>query len=156
MNKIINSIKGIITIGIIFSFLGIGIAEEKKGAEVKKKTLTKSVQGEVSGISYNFIAVIYDQDEKSSYEMALNVPKDVKIEHKNRILDIGVGDIVDVTYEETQEIKGDEKPRLLSRIAKVVKFLKPAEKIVESTALVSEETPVSSQQDNQEIQSQTE
>jgi hypothetical protein len=124
----------------IFSLNSAAVAEEKKEEDkVKIKKIMKSTEGEISGLSNNFIAVIYGQDAKTSYEMALNIGKDVKIEHKNSLKDIGVGDIVGVNYEETIETKEGEKPRVVSRIAKVIKFIKAAQPILESSALVSKE-----------------
>lgn len=104
--------------------------------EVEEKSIIKStmkeVNGEVSGISSNFIAILYGQDEKTSYEIALTIDKDVTIERKKSLKDIEVGDIVSVQYKETTETykekteTGTEKDitKLLSRVVKVVTFIK--------------------------------
>jgi len=102
--------------------------------EAKKTVAVKELQGEVSGISSNFIAILYGQDKKTSYEMALTVDKDVKIENRKSLKDIGVGDIVSVSYEETAETKkeGDKDiTRVVSRVVKKVRFIRPGAKIQE-------------------------
>lgn len=124
----------------ILSLNSAARAEEKKEEDkVKIEKIMKSTEGEISGLSNNFIAVLYGSDAKTSYEMALDIGKDVKIEHKNSLKDIGVGDIVGVNYEETIETKEGEKPRVIARVAKVIKFIKAAQVIPETSALVSKE-----------------
>lgn len=112
-----------------------------KEKEIKKTVTVKTIQGEVSGISSNFIAVVYGQDKKTSYEMAFNIGKDAKIEYKKSLKEISVGDIVAVEYEETVEIKKGEKPRTTQRVVKMIKFLKSPQIKPETNALVSAETP---------------
>jgi len=125
----------------ILSLNSAAIAEETKQEEkkVKVEKVMKSTEGEISGLSNNFIAILYGSDAKTSYEIALDIGKDVKIEHKNSLKDIGVGDIVGVNYEETIETKEGEKPRVVARVAKVIKFIKAAQVIPETSALVSKE-----------------
>lgn len=93
----------------------------------KIKTETRQVSGEVAGISQNFIAVLYDQDSKASYEIALAVDKDARLERVKDIKDIKAGDSVTVRYEETIEIEG-KITKVKSRIAKVISFVKAAPK----------------------------
>ena len=126
----------------ILSLNSAAIAEEAKQEEkkVKVEKVMKSTEGEISGLSNNFIAVLYGQDEKTSYEMALNIGKDVKIEHKKSLKDIGVGDTVSVTYEETIETKEGEKPRVMSRVVKTIKFIRAAKPMPETSTLVSQES----------------
>jgi 2-iminoacetate synthase ThiH len=71
--------------------------------------------------------------------MALNMDKDVKVERKKSLKEIGVGDIVGVNYEETIETKEGEKPRVIARVVKMIKFIKAAQVIPETSALVSKE-----------------
>lgn len=115
--------------------LRVVLADDAQPA-VKKNVTVKTLSGEVSGISPNFIAVLYGQDAKSSYEMGLVINKNTKVERKHSLNEIVVGDTVSVKYEETTQVikektqKGEEKDtvKVLSRIAKVVSFIKsPAE-----------------------------
>lgn len=124
-------IKNIIIAAIlVFCLIGTSFAEE----EVKKKVVVKELQGEVSGISSNFIAIVYGQDKKTSYEMAFTMDKDVKVEDRKSLKDIGVRDIVSVSFEETTETKKqDDKDisRVVSRVVKKIRFIRPGAKIAE-------------------------
>lgn len=107
--------------------------------EKLKKTgnIMKGVSGEVSGISKDFIAIVYRRDEArgSEEEMAFPVAKDVMVEHKKALSEIGVGDMVDVEFEETEEETSDV-PRT-KRVVKVVRFIRAAPKQAESSVLGS-------------------
>lgn len=126
-------IKKNVIIGILVLCLaGTGFAQTEE--EAKKTVVVKEMQGEVSGISNNFIAIVYGQDKKTSYEMAFTMDKDVKIEDRKSLKDIGVGDIVLVSFEETTETKkeGDKDiSRVVSRVVKKIRFIRPAAKIQE-------------------------
>jgi hypothetical protein len=91
--------------------------------EKKKITVVKEVSGEVAGISPNFLAITYGSDAKTSYEMALTVDKDVKVERKKKLSEIKATDTVKVAFEETAEIDERGKKRIISRIAKNITFL---------------------------------
>lgn len=100
-----------------------------------RTVVVKDMQGEVSGISSNFIAILFGVDEKSSHEMAFTMNKDVKVEHKKSLKDIGVGDLVSVNYEEISETtKQDDKDitRVLSREVKRIRFISEGAKIRET------------------------
>ena len=108
--------------------------------EKPKKTgnIIKGVSGEVSAISKDFIAVVYKHDEAagSEEEIALPVAKDVIVEHKKSISEIGVGDLVDVEFAEYIE-ETTEGPRT-KRVAKVIRFIRAAApKQTESSVLGS-------------------
>ncbi len=66
--------------------------------------------------------------------MALTMDKDVKIEDRKSLKDIGAGDIVSVSFEETTETKKEgEKDisRVVSRVVKKIRFIRPGAKIQE-------------------------
>jgi len=112
--------------------LRVVLAEEEGTQAVKKNVTIKAVSGEVSGISSNFIAILYGQDKKTSYEIGLAIDKETRVERKFSLKQIAVGDTVSVEYEETTQTikekteKGQEKDvvRVLSRLAKVITFIR--------------------------------
>jgi hypothetical protein len=112
----------------------------------KKVTQEKTLDGEVVAISPNFIAINYGVDKKTSHEMALVIDKDTKVERKKSLQEIAPGDIVSVKYAEIAQVskeivKGEEKSkaRVLSRLAKVIRFINPGLKELQS---VEESVPV--------------
>ena len=128
ISKII--VSGILITGLCVG-LGIGYAAEKENPNIIKEVATKKMTGEVQGISKNFIAILYAQDEKTSYEMAFDVDKDVKIENKKDLKEIKVGNIVAVTYQETTEKPKDDKDgkkiKVQNRTVKRIIFIKERE-----------------------------
>lgn len=118
------------TLAIIFLSQGIGAQESTVVA-------TDIIGGEIGAISNNFISIIYSKDEQkgTEEELALPIPKDVKIQHKKSVHEIKTGDIVEVEYELT---KKDGK--VISRKVKVITFLRPAQReIVETTLPVQKD-----------------
>lgn len=128
----------IVIIGVVFNILSIKPAHSAEEKKPKITVVKKQVIGTVSGISKNFIAVEYAYDGVSAKEIALNIAKDVESSHR-KLSEIGLGDIVAVTYEETFETKEGEKPRLIKREAKIVEFRKAAPKTPEDKGLLSRE-----------------
>jgi hypothetical protein len=128
MSKII--LSGILMTGLCGG-LSIGYAEEKEGPNIIKEVIMKKMTGEVAGISQNFISILYGQDEKTSYEMAFDIDKDVKIENKGDLKQINTGNIVIVTYEETTEKPKDDKEgkkiKVKNRTVKRIVFVKERE-----------------------------
>ena len=139
---------------LVLGLAGIGVAvaaevktKELKTKEVKAKEVkveekvekiekvTKEITGEVTGISKNFIAVEYgiDLKEGAALEMAFNIGKDIKIEYKNTLSEIGQGDTVAVTYEEITTKDKEGKIKRIERLPKVIKFMKKAKPIIEET-----------------------
>ncbi len=86
------------------------------------------VSGEVSAVSKDFIAVVYrsDKNKGSEEEIALPVALDAVVEHKQSLSQIGIGDMVDVEYEEYSE-ETPEGPKS-KRVAVAVRFLRAAPK----------------------------
>jgi hypothetical protein len=107
--------------------------ESRENAEIK------TITGEVGGISPNFIAIMYGSDSKSeiALEMALSIDKNVQVEHKESLKEIGFGDTVTVAYEEKSAQDPEGNIRVKSRVAKKITFLKAAQQIQETGALQS-------------------
>jgi len=130
---------------MLFNLAGILLAEQ--GPEKAKSTF-KGVTGEISAVSKDFIAIVYQRNEKTGTEeeIAFPVPKDVKLDHIQNLGQLGVGDFVDVAFEERTE-EGKEGPTT-KRIATVIRFVRKAAKPQESSALTSgeEEVPETEQQ----------
>lgn len=102
-----------------------GTREEKDA-----KTLAKEVTGEVSGISNNFIAVVYSRDEAkhSEKEIPLTIEGAPRLEHIGNLSQIKLGDTVTVQYDELIGVREDGKEIVTGRRAKVIKFIRPAPK----------------------------
>ncbi|MFC1658779.1 hypothetical protein ACFL1D_05295 [Candidatus Omnitrophota bacterium] len=101
---------------------------EKNGTEVKTTSTDKSIQGEITGIGKNYIAVTYEMNEEkgTEYEILLPVDKDLQLVHKNKFSELNIGDTVRIKYEEITEEYAETNRKL--RKAKVITFVKPAEK----------------------------
>ena len=129
--------KGIIfkTVVLVMA-LGLALISGRANAdESKKEVLAKHMTGEVSGISANFLGLVYnvDQKEQTSYEMAFSLDKDVKVEAKAGLSEISPGDIVSVAYDETLETDDQGNKRVMQRLVKRIAYLKPsADKLEEA------------------------
>jgi hypothetical protein len=125
ISKII--LSGILMAGLC-SGLNIGYAEEKKDPNIIEEVKMKKMTGEVDGISRNFISILYGQDEKTSYAMAFDIDKNVKIENKTDLKQINVGNTVTVTYQEKTEKPKDDKDgkkiKVKNRTVKNIVFVK--------------------------------
>ena len=94
---------------------------QDENAKPKRQVISKKITGEVAGISKNFIAVDYKQDEKGTRELALDMDKNTKSAYES-LEKIKVGDIVAVTYDEISEVKEGKKPIIIKKLAKIVEF----------------------------------
>lgn len=103
----------------------------KETTEEKIVTVAKEIEGKVSGISANFIAIAYGESKEASLEMAFDLNKDVKVNHKKSLSEIGMGDTVKVDYDEVTRTRDDGK-KISKRVAKIISFLRKAEKIPEA------------------------
>lgn len=137
-NLLICAVKTIGLIIVAFFFYLFSVLYAQETGLTKGKGRIKGISGEVSAISKDFIAIVYRRDaaKGTEEEIALPIAKDVIIEHKKSLSEIGAGDLVDVEFEEISEETG-EGPKS-KRVAKVISFLRaaPAPKS-ESTVLVS-------------------
>ena len=109
-----------------------------ENAKPKHQVITKKVTGEVAGISKNFIAVDYKQDEKGTRELALDMDKKTNSAYES-LEKIKVGDIVAVTYDEISEVKEGQRPIVIKRLAKLVEFHQAARVASGSSVLQSGE-----------------
>lgn len=96
----------------------------------KIEAVNKKVSGEVSGVSNNFIAVVYGRNEKakSSLEMAFNIGSHVNVMNKKSLKEIGIGDTVEVEYQEITRTEADGKKSSKS-VAQAVNFVKAGVRI---------------------------
>jgi hypothetical protein len=117
-------IKILLVTVLVLGLMQTALAEEK---EIKKTAVTKQITGEVSAVMKDFIAIVYERDEKNGTEKEMALPIDteaLKVERKAGIGEVQVGDTVTVKYEETTEEAQEGKK--ISRKAKVIRFIKPA------------------------------
>lgn len=114
-------------LAIVLIFLGsLSFAQEDKEDRKVVRRVMNGISGEVSAVSKDFIAIVYRRDEagSSEEEMAFPIAKDAVVEHKRSLSDIGVGDLVDVEFEELSE---ETKEGVRSqRKVKVVRFVRAA------------------------------
>ncbi len=134
--------------------LGMGISPlsaQETAEKDKEFTDQKTLRGEVSGISNNFLAIEVSADATAVREMTFAVSKDVKVKGRDRILDIKTGDTVSVMYEETtQAVKKKDKKgkeikevRVLGRVVKEITLLRaaPQPEVEPETEPVTEDAP---------------
>ena len=135
-------IKRITQIGLVavlvLGFVNSGftqVSKEKKPEapkETKKniiKTVSKEIAGEVTGISKNFIAVAYKREKGVESEMTFAIEGIPNLERIKNLEDIQLQDTVIVGYEESTEID-EEGKEFTRRVAKTIKFVKPAPPVV--------------------------
>jgi len=110
----------------LMGFAFIASAKAEGAGKIKRTTELKGIQGEVTWIKKDRIAVLYGYDNVKDMdnEMLLPFDKDIKLEHINSVADIVAGDTVAVQYEEVVEEGPDG--RRASRRAKVISFIRPA------------------------------
>lgn len=114
---------------LLVIILGSGLSASSAADEVRKKKIIKKaqneVQGEISWINSRYIAIAYNRDpvKGSEDEMLLPIDSTLKLEHKQSLDQIKIGDLVRVRYdEETEEDeKGNKKD---SRKAAIISFIK--------------------------------
>jgi hypothetical protein len=136
--------KKILSAGLLVllcvGIFGMAFAQEVKEEKgVKKATNVKEIEGEVSAVNKNGIAVVYKRDltKGTEYEIFLPLDDKVKIAHKRKIDEISVGDIVKVQYDEITEEAREGPRKTLKGVT--VTFLKPAPKKPESPVVESDE-----------------
>ena len=101
-----------------------------KADEPKEETREKTLDGEIAGVSPNFIAIDYAQDDKAAYEMTFNITKDTRLERIKDIKTLKPGDTVWVSYNETVIKKGKEV-WVKQRIVKLLRLLNAAKVEIE-------------------------
>jgi hypothetical protein len=118
---------------------------------VKKEVSSSAVQeieGKISAINNNGIAVVFNKNESKGAEEEIYVPFDktkITLVHKRVLNEIEVGDTVKVVFKEvTDEVEGKESKRLQ---ATTITFLGKAEK--RPATLTSEEIKEAGSQEQQ-------
>lgn len=100
---------------------------EQKQALEKPLVEIKEIEGQITGLSGNFLALTYGQSENSVLEAAFNVDKNVQLSHKRSFKEFKPGDTVKVRYE--QETRALEDGRVSRKnTIKSITFLKAAPK----------------------------
>jgi hypothetical protein len=112
-----------LAMAMVFSVVSVA-AEEGTG---KMTVRNAQITGEVSGIGAGYISIIYarDEDKTTEYEMLLPIEKDVEFIRKS-LSELVVGDIVSVKCDDYIKIDEEGKELCARRVAKEVKFLRPA------------------------------
>jgi hypothetical protein len=110
-------------------FCFVGMSQAQQGKEEEAVVEIKQVQGEVSSLSPKnnpkYIGITYkeDQERGTAEEIVLFIDKDVKLVHKRKLDEIGIGDKVDVTYNEITTMTEEGQKKINNRIAKVIGFV---------------------------------
>jgi hypothetical protein len=142
--RVINLVKMGLAIVLVFGLAELGFSQEEKDKEkVKTTSVMKEVEGEVTWIGQNKIAILYRVDEAKGEEYEILLPldeKDLTFVHKKNLGEIGKGDTVNVQYEEITE-EGEEG-RKTDRKAKVISFVKAGVKQPASAAEVEGVLPI--------------
>ncbi len=114
---------------ICLSNVNSGLAKEPpKQEEIKRSVALKELQGEITWVRKNKIAIVYKTDETGSAdsEILLPVSPDVKLVHIQSMEQLKAGDVVSIQFEEaTEESEGASKT---ARRAKTITFVKPGNK----------------------------
>ncbi|MFA5356680.1 MAG: hypothetical protein WC301_04675 [Candidatus Omnitrophota bacterium] len=109
---------------------GIVLAQGSSKDEAKRVNVIKEVNGEISWINKSNISVIFQRDDETGTEseMLLPLAPGIKIAHKRSISQLSRGDMVRVQYEEVIEETPEGGRTLISRKAKMITFLRAADK----------------------------
>jgi hypothetical protein len=117
------------------SFVAVCFAQDlKSGAksQIKKEIFSsdvKEIEGTISAINDNGIAVVFNKDAQKGSEEEMYIPiekSNIRLIHKSSLKEMEIGDTVKVGFKEvTDEIEGKESKRFQ---ATTVAFLKKADK----------------------------
>jgi hypothetical protein len=112
---------------LAFVFARVPADTEAQGAAVKEQKIlkkeSKNIQGEVTWISKNKIAIVFSHGQDTEEEILLPFDKNVALEHVSDLAQIKQGDTVYVEYEETtQETK--EGTTQVTDKAKTISFIR--------------------------------
>ena len=117
--------------------------EKKSAQETEQKApisvVSEKVTGQVSAVSKDFIAVVYQTDKNSENEIGLYIEGTPKIERFQDFEQIEAGDTVTVEYEKIST-KDQEGKEFTKHIAKKIILLKKAPPVVETDTMISAET----------------
>ncbi len=102
---------------------------DKEVTVVSTSLRAKEITGEITGISSNYISIVYSQDEDNAteYEALLLVGEGTTFTRKN-LSALSVGDIVSVQCDDYIQTDSNGRKYCAKRVTKEVKFLSPARK----------------------------
>ncbi|MCM8787929.1 MAG: hypothetical protein NC935_07775 [Candidatus Omnitrophica bacterium] len=113
--------KILIYLFLIFIVINIKAEEKQVG---KKRTEVKEIQGSVTWVGKDKIAIIYASSETSEEEILLPFSPDLKFEHFKDLKQLKQGDTVAIQYEDIQEETEEGMKEKL--VAKRIIFIRPA------------------------------
>lgn len=118
----------IIAVTVLFLSAPTMVFAQKREAVNGKKILRRSegeIAGTISGISKNYISVLYKQDQEkgAEYEVLLPITSDVQFEHRKSLKDFAIGDEVGVVYEDLSTEDANKEQKMERRV-KVISFVK--------------------------------
>lgn len=108
-------------ISFCFSFSGY--------AQPARSSVTaKVVEGEISGMGKDYIAIVYKKEAEkgAEYEILLPLDDEVKLVHKKNLKELNIGDRVNIEFDEIKEAN-DSKEKVTFK-SKKLSFVSPAEK----------------------------
>lgn len=105
-----------------------------EGELVIERTMEKT-NGSVARVDGSSIVVMYNQTANAEYEIMLPFDEKLKLDGYRSKADIQAGDIVDMDYEKTVEMPGEEGERRTMKVKKIRFIKRPSQ----NTALTSEE-----------------
>lgn len=116
---------GLISI-LVLGLAGIALAQGGKG-EVASGSVMKEVQGEISWMNAKYIAVVYNRDLTAGVEdeILLPIDNDIRLQHRQKLSELAVGDTVTIQYAEDTEDDGEGNVKT-KRHARLISFVKPA------------------------------
>jgi len=117
----------VMVLGLVLMGAGEGYAKEKHEPEIINVE-TKEIIGEIISFSPmknpKYIGVAFNEGG-AGYDAFFEVDEKVKIAHKKSLDGIKLGDTVSVVYEEVTQVLENGREQI-KRIAKLIKFVKPA------------------------------
>ena len=124
------TIKYILAIVLIAGLTGTVLAQEgaeKGNGKVASSSVMKEVQGEITWIGKKDIAVVYNRDLAAGVEdeILLPIDKDIRLQHKQKLSELAVGDTIAIQYAEDTEDDGQGNIKV-KRHARLISFVKPA------------------------------
>ena len=93
-----------------------------------EKVDTKTVTGQITGMTKRTLSVEYEQTAEGSYEMLLPFDGTVKLERLKTLQQLSRGDTVAVRYEQTYRVNEKGERVILKTVAKQVSLVRTAPK----------------------------
>lgn len=113
--------------------------QEKAEGRNVIKTEAKEITGQVSAISKNFIAVIYQTNKNSESEMGIYIEGAPQLEHVKDLSQIQAGDTVTVHYDKVSEKDADDKEFARHVVKKIIFVKKAPPPPPETDVMISDE-----------------